>query len=71
MSTITLGVLFVFSIVTQAVAQEIKITLLGTGNPIPTLDRFGPSALVEADANGCSSTVGAERRNDCGSFEFS
>lgn len=26
----------------------IRVTLLGTGNPRPTLDRFGPSTLVEA-----------------------
>lgn len=29
-------------------AQEIKVTLLGTGNPRPVLSRFGPSTLVEA-----------------------
>ncbi len=28
--------------------SSIIVTLLGTGNPRPTLDRFGPSALVEA-----------------------
>jgi ribonuclease Z len=28
----------------------IVITLLGTGNPRPTLDRFGPSTLIEAGA---------------------
>jgi ribonuclease Z len=28
--------------------QELKVTLLGTGSPIPMLDRFGPSILVEA-----------------------
>jgi ribonuclease Z len=31
-----------------AVAQEIKVTLLGTGTPIPVMNRFGPSILVEA-----------------------
>ena len=31
-----------------AVAQEIKVTLLGTGNPPPVMNRFGPSILVEA-----------------------
>jgi hypothetical protein len=25
-----------------------KVTLIGTGSPIPRLDRFGPSTLVEA-----------------------
>ena len=29
-------------------AQDLKITLLGTGSPIPIIDRFGPSTLVEA-----------------------
>ena len=27
--------------------QALKITLLGTGNPRPRIDRFGPSILVE------------------------
>jgi len=27
----------------------LKVTLLGTGNPRPLLDRFGPSILIEAD----------------------
>ena len=29
-------------------AQEIKVTLLGTGTPMPVMNRFGPSILVEA-----------------------
>ena len=29
-------------------AQDLKVTLLGTGSPIPVIDRFGPSTLVEA-----------------------
>jgi ribonuclease Z len=29
-------------------AQDFKVTLLGTGSPIPIIDRFGPSTLVEA-----------------------
>ncbi len=28
--------------------QDITVTLLGTGNPIPSMTRFGPSILVEA-----------------------
>src|SRR5436305_15344208 len=28
--------------------NDFKVTLLGTGTPIPDLDRFGPSTLVEA-----------------------
>jgi ribonuclease Z len=31
-----------------ASGQEIRVTLLGTGNPPPVMDRFGPSILVEA-----------------------
>ena len=29
-------------------AQNLKVTLLGTGSPQPTMNRFGPSILVEA-----------------------
>ena len=29
-------------------AQQIKVTLLGTGSPPPVMNRFGPSILVEA-----------------------
>lgn len=31
-----------------APAQNLKVTLLGTGSPEPRIDRFGPSILVEA-----------------------
>ena len=31
-----------------AFGQALKVTLLGTGNPRPSIDRFGPSILVEA-----------------------
>jgi ribonuclease Z len=31
-----------------ASAQAIKVTLLGTGTPVPAVNRFGPSILVEA-----------------------
>jgi ribonuclease Z len=31
-----------------ALAQDIKVTLLGTGSPPPVMNRFGPSILVEA-----------------------
>jgi ribonuclease Z len=34
--------------VSSALAQDIKVTLLGTGSPPPVMDRFGPSILVEA-----------------------
>lgn len=32
----------------SAPAQDLKVTLLGTGSPVPRMDRFGPSILVEA-----------------------
>jgi len=31
-----------------AAAQTLTVTLLGTGSPIPDVDRFGPSTLVQA-----------------------
>lgn len=33
---------------TIAPAQEIRVTLLGTGGPAPVMNRFGPSILIEA-----------------------
>ncbi len=44
-------VLFGLSFHTTISAQVIKVTLLGTGTPQPTVDRFGPSTLVEAGGN--------------------
>ena len=35
-------------LVPSAPAQDLKVTLLGTGSPGPRMDRFGPSILVEA-----------------------
>ncbi len=35
-------------VVSTVTAQEIEVTLLGTGFPVPTLDQFGPSTLIEA-----------------------
>jgi ribonuclease Z len=32
-------------------AQAIKVTLLGTGSPLPVIERFGPSILVEANGD--------------------
>jgi len=32
----------------SARAQEFRVTLLGTGNPTPSLTRFGPSVLIQA-----------------------
>jgi len=43
-------VLGVVTVLLPAVAnaQEIRVTLLGTGTPVPAMNRFGPSILVEA-----------------------
>lgn len=32
----------------ESQSSSIKVTLLGTGAPVPSIDRFGPSILVEA-----------------------
>jgi ribonuclease Z len=43
--------LFAFIVVSfyaGAQSPSIKVTLLGTGAPVPSIDRFGPSILVEA-----------------------
>ena len=32
---------------TPAISQDFKVTLLGTGDPIPRIERFGPATLVE------------------------
>ncbi len=37
-----------FSLSAPAGGQELRATLLGTGNPNPGMERFGPSLLVEA-----------------------
>jgi len=31
----------------QGYASELKVTILGSGTPIPSLERFGPSTLIE------------------------
>jgi len=36
------------TLATSSNAQDLKVTLLGTGSPQPRMDRFGPSILVEA-----------------------
>lgn len=40
-----------FSFQTKISAQVIKVTLLGTGTPLPSIERFGASTLVEAGDN--------------------
>ena len=52
-NTKTIRYLFVACVInfaaSSAVADdEFRVTLLGTGDPIPRTDRFGPSTLVEA-----------------------
>jgi ribonuclease Z len=42
------GVLLFLFMSSGVAAQDFKVTLLGTGSPIPLIDRFGPSTLVEA-----------------------
>ena len=43
-----LRLLLVLLVSTGASAQDFRVTLLGTGDPIPRVDRFGPSILVQA-----------------------
>src|SRR6478752_7798871 len=44
-----LALLLGATVSTQVKAEsDFKVTLLGTGTPIPDPDRFGPSTLVEA-----------------------
>ena len=43
-----LGILLILLTPLDTFAQSLKVTLLGTGNPFPVMDRFGPSTLVEA-----------------------
>ena len=40
--------LVVLLVPTLSRAQVLKVTLLGTGSPLPEIERFGPSTLVEA-----------------------
>ena len=45
----SLFLLLLITIVSYANAQSpFKVTLLGTGAPVPSMERFGPSILVEA-----------------------
>jgi ribonuclease Z len=40
--------LFVFAVTSFCVHAQLKVTLLGTGAPVPSIERFGPGVLVEA-----------------------
>ncbi|MDQ2777838.1 MAG: MBL fold metallo-hydrolase [Acidobacteriota bacterium] len=42
------GALLLFLICLNVPAQDLKVILLGTGSPIPIINRFGPSTLIEA-----------------------
>ena len=48
LARLVIGVVVVALLPAAANAQEIKVTLLGTGTPVPAMNRFGPSILVEA-----------------------
>jgi len=39
---------FILLTLTNVQGQIIKVTLLGTGTPLPVMERFGPSILIEA-----------------------
>jgi ribonuclease Z len=45
---LVLRLLFVAAVALSANGQQLKVTLLGTGSPLPGMDRFGPSILVSA-----------------------
>jgi len=45
---LTFAVVLFPALLTAAFAQDFSVTLLGTGNPRPTVQRFGPSILVQA-----------------------
>jgi ribonuclease Z len=45
---VAVALLFCLTTAPHAHGQEIVVTLLGTGSPIPELDRSGPSILVQA-----------------------
>jgi ribonuclease Z len=46
--TFGFAILVIIIVSQPAYAQQIKVTLLGTGSPSPVMNRFGPSILVEA-----------------------
>lgn len=47
---VALGVLAALGQAQASNAQDIVVTLLGTGSPTPAMDRFGPSILVQANS---------------------
>ena len=47
-AVLLLSTLFLSTVSLTAQSQAINVTLIGTGEPVPRIDRFGPSTLVEA-----------------------
>ena len=45
---LVIGVVMMALLPVAANAQGIRVTLLGTGTPVPAMNRVGPSILVEA-----------------------
>ena len=50
-AVLLLSTLFLSTVSLTAQSQAINMTLIGTGEPVPRIDHFGPSTLVEAAAN--------------------
>jgi len=46
-SKLATTVLLLLMLSLPVAAQDFKVTLLGTGDPIPRIDRFGPATLIE------------------------
>jgi len=44
---VRIGLVLLLFLSASASAQDFRVTLLGTGDPIPRTDRFGPSTLVQ------------------------
>ena len=47
-ATIAIALSAIVLVPVVAQGQSLKVTLLGTGSPVPAMNRFGPSTLVEA-----------------------
>ena len=50
----------------EAEQNDFRLTLIGSGNPIPEADRFGPATLVEAGDQNCCSMPDAAQPSGCG-----
>ncbi|HSF19755.1 MAG TPA: MBL fold metallo-hydrolase [Vicinamibacteria bacterium] len=58
MKRVFVAVAAVLATAPYSASQTLRLTLLGTGNPRPTMERFGPSILVEADETSIVIDVG-------------